>query len=431
VRDLFAELWGIFERGNSILPTIINTLYAIFPAEVAGAITDNILKVVSAFQMEGVTAAIQVVIDKFAELSPGFAIVKGVIEAALPAIQAIITSVFGIIAGTIDTYGAGMLASVQATWNQIWILISGILPPIQSIVATVFGAIATFLQAHGAEIQKFLATTWDTIAKIIQLAVAIISGILIPAFQTIAKFLAAHSADIQNILSSAWNMITGIISTALNLIQGLLRTVLAAMQGDWSGAWSILQQTSASFVQGIIGIVTAFLNTIAGFFGTSLDKLADLWRGNWAKLASITTEVISRIVGMISAMPDQIAGVGGNIIQGIVNGIENAKGQLYDMLRDIAHDALQAAKDALGISSPSKLFAIQVGAPIAQGIAQGMAGSAPLVYQSAQNTAGAALSGGRSIANTYNQSRALTINYNGIANAPTMDYAQQMTLAGM
>ena len=64
--------------------------------------------------------------------------------------------------------------------------------------------------------------------------------------------------------------------------------------------------------------------------------------------------------------------VGEAIVRGIANGIRNGAGWIADAARDAARDALNAAKRLLGIRSPSKVAAEQIGEPFAQGIGRGI-----------------------------------------------------------
>jgi phage-related protein len=286
---------------------------------------------------------VQDFVNVLAEVSPGFAIIKGVVEAALPAIQSIIMSVFGIIAGFIQEHGAKIQADLIGAWQAIQGLIAAVLPPIQSIVASVFGAIATFLRAHGDEIKAFLATTWDQIAQIVQTAVALVKAIIVPVFTFIAGFLAAHGTEIQALLTNSWNTIKAIIDGALTIIKGVLTAALQLIQGDWSGAWETIKAMSARVVEDLIVIFKGAFDNLKVMFG-----------------------------GFIS---DALK-FGSDMVAGIISGVRNAGPSLNDMLLNLAKGALQAAKDAIFSNSPSKAFADEVGTPIVTGIIQGVRSTA-------------------------------------------------------
>lgn len=64
--------------------------------------------------------------------------------------------------------------------------------------------------------------------------------------------------------------------------------------------------------------------------------------------------------------------IGRNIINGIVEGIKGAANKVYSAITDVPLEGLKRTKSALKISSPSKLYAEQVGKPIAEGIILGL-----------------------------------------------------------
>lgn len=329
-----------------------NSVVAFFDSLMAG--TQNVLApAIALFEplvaiFEDAPTPVEGLLNVLSEISPTFELMRGMVEAALPPIQSIIETVFGIITGVIVNQGAGMLASFQATWNQITIFVHTLLPPIQSIIETVFGTIAAFLAENGSSIEAFIGNTWNAVAGIIQTSVAIVNAIIVPAFQTIATFLQTHSDDIQHILTSAWNTISGVVTGALNLLQGLLNTVMAAIQGDWSGAWESLQATSARFVLDVLGVVESFLDTIAGFFGTSLDELAALWEGNWNKLKELTGTVIGGLIELVLGLPSKVKGVGEAVVAMIWDGIKAEWGKLVKWF----DGQLQALRDKLPFSEP-------------------------------------------------------------------------------
>ena len=64
--------------------------------------------------------------------------------------------------------------------------------------------------------------------------------------------------------------------------------------------------------------------------------------------------------------------IGKNIVNGIKNGIANAWNQLVSWLKNKLSGLVDAAMSALGIASPSKVFAAKVGVQIPAGIGEGI-----------------------------------------------------------
>ena len=77
--------------------------------------------------------------------------------------------------------------------------------------------------------------------------------------------------------------------------------------------------------------------------------------------------------------------LGSNIIQGIVNGLRAGVDWITSAARDVAQKAKDAAKNLLGIESPSKVFRDEVGKMIDKGLAIGIDRNAVDVIESAEN----------------------------------------------
>ena len=111
--------------------------------------------------------------------------------------------------------------------------------------------------------------------------------------------------------------------------------------------------------------------------GTDLmNKITGGIRGKRSELVSVASTVAS--AGKTS-MQTGWNTVGSDIVRGIVAGVNGASSSLYSTLRNLAKRALQEAKNALKIGSPSKVMRDEIGKWIPAGIAEGITGSAGMV----------------------------------------------------
>jgi tape measure domain-containing protein len=90
--------------------------------------------------------------------------------------------------------------------------------------------------------------------------------------------------------------------------------------------------------------------------------------------------------------------LGGDIISGIVDGITSGASEVTNAITNVATQAIQAAKDALEISSPSKVFA-EMGRNIDRGLAGGVRAEQGLVAASTAQTVQAATSSAAGVTN--------------------------------
>lgn len=425
---LFAETWGIAgEFTSGFLEQLGGTIDLLIGAE--GTFQDFGSTITSVFSDS--RTPLEGFINVLSQVSPTFALVRAMIEAALPPIRDIILTVFGIIQGFIAEHGQKIRADLTSAWQQIQAIIEQITPPIQAIISAIFGNIALFLHTHGDDIKAFLGQTWDAIAEIINLALQLIQATLVPALQFIAGFISSHGAEIQAILNTVWENIKGVITIAIALVKGILQTGLALIKGDWQGAWDAIKT-----------MVNTVWETIKTMLTTNLEILKTLLLGAWTYIKDQLFIILNGIAGNIYQMmlaaigtitslgvklAEAAAGVGNNIVSGIVSGINNGASAILNAARDAAMAALNAAKSALGIGSPSRVFAESVGLPMAQGMAVGLMSGVPLVTGAAQTVAGAAVGGATSntrISNfTYAPSYASTPR-------PSMDAAMVRSIGG-
>lgn len=76
--------------------------------------------------------------------------------------------------------------------------------------------------------------------------------------------------------------------------------------------------------------------------------------------------------------------IGKNIVEGLWNGIKDAKQWLIDKIKGFCDSALQGIKDFFGIQSPSKVMANEVGKYMAEGIGIGFGNTMPSVIEAMQ-----------------------------------------------
>ena len=82
-------------------------------------------------------------------------------------------------------------------------------------------------------------------------------------------------------------------------------------------------------------------------------------------------DIIESVQEWFAHLPENLANIGRNIIEGLWNGILNAKDWLLDKIRNFANGIIDGFKNALGIHSPSVLFENVIGKNIALGIEEG------------------------------------------------------------
>ncbi len=197
-------------------------------------------------------------------------------------------------------------------------------------------------------------------------------------------------------------LITGIINAVPSLIANFPQ-IFEAVLAVWSALnWLDLGKSVINFIKnGITALQTQVPNTIRDIG----KKAAEFFKNvDWAHAGSQAINFIKNaIMGLFSLIPNALTSIGNaavsafkginwwdlgaNIIRGIVNGISSNVGAIVDAAKNAAKAAFDAAKNFLGIKSPSRLFREQVGAMIPRGLALGIEEDTPLAVESADRLA--------------------------------------------
>jgi TP901 family phage tail tape measure protein len=135
--------------------------------------------------------------------------------------------------------------------------------------------------------------------------------------------------------------------------------------------------------------------------------------------------------GMVDALATAfdgagLVGAGESYVDGIITGIDNREAALMERINALAAAMVGGLQSSLEISSPSRLMAAQVGAPIAEGIAAGITAAKPAIDMAlGAATAPPAMTGagGTTINNTYN-----TTNNLSVAPVPTTNLSNELDM---
>ena len=154
-------------------------------------------------------------------------------------------------------------------------------------------------------------------------------------------------------------------------------------------------------------IVDGIVNNLPTLISTGVSMLAQLGATIIAylpELLAMGIELIASLVsGIIQSIPEVVSGIGEilqsawdafvnydwlslgkSIIDGIVSGITNFGGAIWDALSGAVSGAFEGVKNFFGIASPSKLMRDQIGKFIPQGIAVGIKADADSVTDAMQ-----------------------------------------------
>ena len=253
-----------------------------------------------------------------------------------------------------------------------------------AFIMQVVGEVVAFINPLIESMAAFFVEKIEFLVAWAQTNLPLFKATFETALTTIKAIWDAVWPAIQLVVTSVWTVIQGVITVALTAITALITTVMQAIQGDWEGAWETIKTAAASIWETIKTAFGTFINGVLTAMGTTMDEFKATWQANWDTAVEIVTTIFDRIKTTIATQVSSFVELGGDIIRGVISGITGAAGALGEAVRGAAQAALNAAKAALGIDSPSKVFREQVGRNISAGIAAGIGDLAPQISAQVQ-----------------------------------------------
>lgn len=229
-------------------------------------------------------------------------------------------------------------------------LINGITQAIPSLIQAIVDLMPVIVQSLAENLPLIIDAG-------LNLLLALVSGIV----QAIPQLIAMLPTIIQTITSQLLSMLPQIIQTGIQLLGSLV-----------SGITQAIPQLIAAIPQIISSIVNTLIQNLPQIISTGIQLLG-----------ALTSGIIQAIPSLVAAIPQVVRAIfdtfksvnwgelGTNIIAGIKNGVVNAAKELASSVAEAAKGALDSAKRALGIHSPSTVFRDQVGKQMAAGTAIG------------------------------------------------------------
>lgn len=222
-------------------------------------------------------------------------------------------------------------------------------------VPRIIDEIVTFFSELPGKIWTWLV---DTVNKVIQWGINLYntaSTWVTNTINAVVQFFSELPGKVWNWLVSTVNKViqwgTNLLAAASSAAQNAINKVVEWFQQLPGKIWTWLTNTITKVIQ----------------FGADLK----------AKATAAAQGFVTNLADGVKSLPDKFKEIGSNIVTGIWNGISSGWNWLVDKVKSLADSLFQGAKDALGIESPSKVFAQEVGRWIPPGIGVGMEKAMP------------------------------------------------------
>jgi phage-related protein len=176
------------------------------------------------------------------------------------------------------------------------------------------------------------------------------------------------------------------VSNTIGAILGSLQDVVRWLSAN-AGT---IATVAMDVVQGVLDAIKGAIHAITGILDGDLRKFLD---GIGQMFAGIGEAIFQPLARALGGLWDMGKDAGGKIIDGLTDGIRGGAGHLQDAMADMAKNAIDTAKNILGIHSPSAVFRDEIGQHISSGMAEGIKAKGGDVSSAVRATSSGALGG--------------------------------------
>lgn len=243
-----------------------------------------------------------------------------------------IANFVGMVWTTVSTWVANMVTKALELGSQFVSNILNFFNTLPERIGYIIGFALGKIVQWGIDLYKFATTE-------------------IPKFvNTVIKFISELPGKIWNWLVQAFNKV---VQWGSNMI-------------------STGKQKASEFVSSAVRYISELPGKIWTHLTNVIQKVIKWGSDMVSKGKQAARDLVRTIADTISELPGKMVSIGSDIVSGIWNGIKNAKDWIISKVKGFASNIVDGFKDALGIHSPSRVFANVVGKQIPAGIAVGI-----------------------------------------------------------
>ena len=385
--DIFT---GIVNGISSMLPTLLPALVELIAYTVTTlidqlpALLDCALQLIMGLA-DGILAALPVLIEALPE------VISSIVQFLISAVPQIIDAGIELLMALVDALPVIIDALVAALPQIIEATVTALIAAAPQIVRAGIKLLGALVEAIPVIVVELAKAVPDIITAIIDV-LAELPDLIGEVFAEIVTDLVEWGTDMgskaQKLISDLCTKVSNVLRNLpgqiwTHLVNAVTRVVQWGQQmvSNASTAASNMLSKVSSTLQQLPGKVWDYLSQAAQKVVTWGTQLAQ-------KGAAAATQLFNSIVNGLSSLPSKMAEIGSNIVSGIWNGISSGWNWLTNKVSNLANSLLDAAKDALGINSPSKEFADEVGRWIMPGVGKGLDKSMPATLKDMRAKAG-------------------------------------------
>lgn len=383
---------NIIKNLNEIIPRLVSTLPALIKA-IAAQIPSLVMSLVPA--VVNAVFDLMKALENFVTTFDWAGAAQKVVDAITGFIDSggfeqFVQSAANIITGLATGLAQALPKLIPAVIQLVAYLATTLIQHIPEIIKAGFELILALgtgivnaLPDIGNALLQVVQAIWGVIKQLPGIFWEVFGDVLTRLYEWASQMLSNAGAAMSNMLSSIISWISQLPGQFWTWLVNTINKVIQWRQQLISNASSALQN--------MLSTVVTWISQLPGKFWTWLANTASKvvqWGSDLkAKGAEAAKGLFDAVVNGVKDLPSKMLDIGKNIVSGIWDGISSGWSWLTNKVSSLASSLLDAAKDALGINSPSREFRDQVGRFLPPGISEGFDRAMPAAIKDMQKQA--------------------------------------------
>ena len=289
-----------------------------------------------------------------------------------------------------------ILEAFGTTWSEVWEAVKDFFidvgESISETVSNIYNDIKDFINNTINSFLKFHNNLWTAIGDFLYNLVMSVIGFINNVVNNIREFVQTIRNKFEemklNVIAIIINLVLNVVNKFIELkttVSNLINNVVEFIKIKITD----MRDTVVNKVTEIKTEITNKFNQIKGFIETVISTIVRIVTNKFTEMKDTVTnkviEIKNTIVNTFNNIKEIFTNIGSNIINGIAQGIDNGWQWLKDKVSNLANSLFEAAKSALGISSPSRVFRDGFGYWLPMGAAEGVEKSMPKAIDQIQS----------------------------------------------
>lgn len=274
-------------------------------------------------------------------------------------------------------------------------LVTGIATSLPSLVSQALDALMQFATTLYDNAPTLIQTGFDMLSKLVEGVLSCLPELIARVPEIVSKFANTINDNFPTILKKGvellWQIIKGILSVIPDLIANIPQIITAIVDVWEAFNWLQLGKNAIKFLKdGITNMVgsvkTAGKNVmdaasnaikdlpskLLNFGKNAVSNLGNAISSGLGAVKSAATGILNGVINTITTLPSKMLNIGKDLVRGLWNGISDMTGWVIGKIQSFGSSVLSGIKKFFGIKSPSRVFRDEVGAMLAEGMAEGI-----------------------------------------------------------